>query len=117
MVEIKLQVPEKLAARLAPIGPWIPTVLELSVIGFKTSAARTAAEIIDFLSDSPTPAQVLDYHVSDRAQERLRRLLVLNRGEALGADEEAELDELQKIEHVVVMLKAQACATTDERPE
>jgi hypothetical protein len=108
MVEITLRLPDEVAARLKPMGPWLSTALELTSVGFKTPAAETAAEIIHFLSTSPAARMVLAYHVSDRAQERLGRLLSLNQGGALSALEKAELDEMERIEHVVVMLKAQA---------
>ena len=39
MVEIRMQVPDSLAQRLQPMHDWLPTVLELSLIGFKTPAA------------------------------------------------------------------------------
>ncbi len=47
------------------------------------------------------------YNVSDRAQERLRRLLAINEAGLVSEAEQAELDEIEKIEHVVILLKAQ----------
>jgi len=102
-----MQVPEELAKRIQPIRSWLPTILELSLIGYRTLATETATEIIQFLSINPTPQEVLHYHVSDRAQKRLRRLLTLNEAGLLGEVEERELDELQQIEHVIILLKAQ----------
>ena len=81
--------------------------LELSLAGFKTPAAETAAEVVEFLATGPTPADVLDYHVSERAQERLRRLLALGAGGALSAEENAELDEIEHLESLLIRLKAQ----------
>ncbi len=107
MVQMTMQVSEELAERLRPIGSWLPTVLELSLVGFKTVAAATATEVIQFLSQEPTPQNVLDYHVSERAQARLQRLLALNAAGLLGEAEQLELDEMQRIEHIVIMLKAQ----------
>jgi hypothetical protein len=46
-------------------------------------------------------------HVSDKAQERLRRLLAINAAGLAAAEEQAELDEIQQIEHIVILLKAQ----------
>ena len=107
MVQLTMQVPDELARRIQPIGSWLPTVIELSLIGCKTLAAATAAETIQFLSKNPAPQEVLDYHVSERAQERLQRLLTLNQAGLLSEMEQLELDELQQIEHIVIMLKAQ----------
>lgn len=108
MVEFTLQLPDKLAQRLHPIHPWLPTVLELSLVGFRTPAVQTASEIIGFLSTGPTPAEVMAYQVSDRAQERVRRLLTMNEAALLSPEEQTELDEIEQIEHIMIMLKAQA---------
>lgn len=107
MVDMTMQIPDELAKRIQPIRPWLPTILELSLVGFKTLATETASEVIHFLSTNPSRKKVLNYHVSERAQKQLRRLLALNEAGLLGEDEQAELDELQKIEHTIVVLKAE----------
>ena len=108
MVEMTVQVPDRLAQRLRPMSPWLATVLELSLVGFKTPAVQTASEIIDFLSTGPSLSEVAAYTVSERAQERLRRLLALNEAGMLSSEEQAELDEIEQIEHIMTLLKAQA---------
>lgn len=112
MVEMTMQVSDELAKRIQPIRPWLPTIIELSLVGFKTLATETASEVIHFLSTNPSRKKVLNYHVSGRAQKRLRRLLALNEAGLLGEDEQAELDELQKIEHTIIMLKAELAKKT-----
>jgi len=107
MVKMTMQVPDELAKRIQPIRSWLPTILELSLVGFKTLAIKTATEIIQFLSTNPSPQELLDYNVSERAQARLQRLLTLNESGMLGEAEQLELDELQQIEHTMIMLKAQ----------
>jgi hypothetical protein len=116
MVQMTMQVSEELAERLRPLGAWLPTVLELSLVGFKTVAAATATEVIEFLSQDPTPQDILDYHVSERAQTRLQRLLTLNAAGMLGETEQLELDELQRIEHIVIILKAQVATERQQEP-
>lgn len=107
MVEMTMQVSEELAQRLQPLGTWLPAVLELSLVGFRTVAAATASEVIEFLSHNPTPQEVLAYHASERAQTRLQRLLALNAAGMLGEEEQLELDEVQRLEHLLILLKAQ----------
>ncbi len=108
MVQITLQVTEQLAQQLEPMSDWLSTILELSLIRFKTPAVQTASEIMDFLASNPTSDDLLNFHVSDRAQERLQRLLAINQAGMASAEEQAELDEISQIEHVIIMLKAQA---------
>jgi hypothetical protein len=116
MVQMTLNVSDKLAARLQPLGVWLPTVLELMLVGCKTVAAATATEVIEFLSHDPTPEDILAYHASERSQTRLQRLLALNAAGQLGEAEQQELDELQQIEHIVVMLKAQLASPLPQEP-
>ncbi len=106
MVQLTMQVPEDLAKRIQPIRSWLPTILELSLVGFRTLATETAAETIQFLLTNPSPQEVFNYHASERAQQRLQRLLTLNEAGLLGEAEQLELDELQRIEHTLIMLKA-----------
>jgi hypothetical protein len=106
MVQLTMQVPDELARRIQPMSAWLPTIIELSLIGFKTLATAASTEVIEFLSKNPSPKEVLDYHVSDTAQARLQRLLTLNEAGSLSEAEQLELDELQRLEHVIVMLKA-----------
>lgn len=106
MIEMTFQVSDELAERLQPLGPWFPTVIELGLLGFRTRATAVVREIADFLSTSPTPQEVLDYHVSEEIQLRLRRLLALNSEGLLAEDEQRELDELSQLEHMLIMLKA-----------
>ena len=106
MVQLTMQVPDELAKRIQPIRSWLPTILELSLVGFRTLATETATETIQFLLTNPSPQEVLNYHASERAQQRLQRWLALNEAGLLGETEQLELDELQRIEHTLIMLKA-----------
>jgi hypothetical protein len=108
MIEMTMRVPDSLAPKLRRMTLWLPTVLELGLIGFKTPTAQTVAELVEFLSEGPSPSQVAAYTVSDRAQQRLRRLLALNQAGLLSAEEQAELDEIEELDHFVTMLKTQA---------
>lgn len=108
MVEMTMRVLDNLAPKLRRMDKWLPTVLEISLLGFKTPAAQTASELIGFLAKGPTPKQVASYKVSEHSQQRLRRLLALNQSSLLSEEEQAELDELESLEHIVTMLKVQA---------
>lgn len=106
MAEVTLPIPDDLAERIRGMEEWMPTVLELGLSGFRTPAAETASEVIQFLSTNPSHQDVRDFHVSDRAQNQLQRLLALNQAGMLSEQEHSELNELQMIEHIVILLKA-----------
>lgn len=98
--------PDELAERVAPFSRWLPAVLEISLLALKTPAVEAAGELIEFLATNPSPRNVHAYHASERAQERMNRLLTLNQAGVLGEAEQRELDELIKLEHLVITLKA-----------
>lgn len=117
MLEMTMQVPDTLGQRLRPMLTWVPIILELSLAGFKTPAVRVVSEVIAFLSTGPAPEQVAMFTVSERAQQRMRRLLTLNQAGLLSEDERDELDELEQLEHLLIMLKAQTRKRLAGAPE
>ena len=116
MVQMTIQVPDELAKKFQPIGPWLPTVIELSLIGFKTLATAVATEVIQFLSKNPSPQEFLNYHISQAGQERLQRLLALNQSGNIAEAEQLELDELEHLEHTLTMLKIQLAKQLQGEP-
>jgi hypothetical protein len=73
------------------------------------------AEVLDLLVSAPTPEQIIAFHASDSAQERLRVLLDANRNGALSADEKAELDEMNRVNHFFTLIKARAMKVLKDR--
>jgi hypothetical protein len=65
-------------------------------------------EVFSFLLHAPTPAQIIDFHASTAAQQRLRYLLEANQEGSLSDGERAELEEASQINHFVLRLKAKA---------
>jgi hypothetical protein len=116
MTQMTVHIPDDLAIKVQPLGAWLPTVIELGLVGFKTQAVAAATELTEFLSQNPPPQELLQYHASPQSQERLRRLLALNESGLLSTSEGRELDELQRLEHIVVMLKAQVAEQLRSQP-
>lgn len=63
-------------------------------------------EVVDFLLTSPTPQQIIDFHASEATQMRVRYLLDKNRNGVLTDAEKAEMEELSRVNHFVILLKA-----------
>ncbi len=66
------------------------------------------SEGLDFLVSAPTPVQIIAFHASDGAQERLRTLLGSNRNGTLSTEEKAELDEMNWVNHFFTLIKGRA---------
>lgn len=106
MTTLTVDISDKVAAQIAPMQRWLSTILELTLLGLRTPAIATVTEIVEFLAQDPTPQEIFRYHVSERAQMRMRQLLALNREGLLSESEQLELDEMEKIQHIVIMFKA-----------
>jgi hypothetical protein len=70
--------------------------------------ANIQDEVLSFLLSSPKPQDIIGFHASDVAQERLRYLLEANRQGILSREERAELDEASQMNHLMILLKARA---------
>lgn len=116
MVQMTVQLPDDLAVKIQSLDRWLPAILKLSLLGFKTMATASATEVLEFLLRNPSPEEFVRFHVSDQAQDRSRRLLALNAAGLLSEAEQAELDEQERLEHLVIMLKAQAAKQIQSQP-
>ncbi len=72
-------------------------------------------EVLDFLISAPTPEQIIAFHASETAQERLRMLLDSNRNGTLTAEGKAELDEMSQMNRLVTLIKARAMKAIKDR--
>ena len=121
MAQLTIQIPDELASRLEPLRDRLPELLLQLIETFsKTTSTvpeRTAsateppsvyAEVLDFLIKRPTPQEIAAFKVSSQAQERLRTLLEKNQEAILTAEETAELDVYEQLEHLMLLLKARA---------
>jgi hypothetical protein len=121
MAQLTIQIFDELASRLEPLRERLPELLlQLLETPSKTTltgAERTAsaieppsvyAEVLDFLIKRPTPQEIAAFKVSLQAQDRLRTLLEKNQEATLTAEETAELDVYEQLEHLMLLLKARA---------
>ena len=69
---------------------------------------RIFDEIVDFITLTPQPEQILRFRPSAAAQQRLEDLLFKKREETLDDVEKHELDQYLTIEHIMRLAKARA---------
>jgi hypothetical protein len=104
MTTISIDVPDELAAQLERVRDRLPELLALSLQQPLAPAALYRA-ILDFLVSNPSPTDLAMFAPPAEVQERLRLLLGRERNGQATPAEKDELDEYERIEHLIVMLK------------
>jgi hypothetical protein len=132
MAQITIDIPDDLARRLAPFQSQFSdlftrliatTLLEQTTPDRTTSVTNsietsgTYQEILDFLIDRPTSAQIINFKVSAASQSRLQILLQKNREVTLTAAETAEIDLYQQLDTLIGFLKIRAYAALQAMPQ
>ncbi|MGL6345004.1 MAG: hypothetical protein ACRC80_38350 [Waterburya sp.] len=105
MAQITIEVPDELSKKLVQLGDRLPELLALS-LQQPAIPAHIYRYIIDFLASEPTPEQIINFRPTPEMQERLSILLNRSQGGKLTFTEQKELDEYERIEHLIVMLKS-----------
>lgn len=105
MAQITLEVPEELKEKLTAMGDRLPELLALS-LEQPPLPAKIYQYIVDFLASEPTPSQIREFRPTNEMIERLQTLLTRNQQGILTTTEEEELKEYERIEHLIIMLKA-----------
>lgn len=105
MATITIDIPDELSDQLAQVRDRIPELLALS-LQQPAVPAHIYREILDFLASQPTPEEILAFRPTPEMLARLTLLLERSHSGLLTPAEQAELDEFERIEHVVVLLKA-----------
>jgi hypothetical protein len=131
MAQITIDIPDELAQRLAPFqsqfSDLFTRLIATKLLAPPTTAPATPTanpntsgtyqEIIDFLIDRPTSAQIINFKVSTASQSRLQILLQQNREAALTAAETAEIDLYQQLDTLIGFLKIRAYAALQATPQ
>ena len=105
MPTITLDVPEELSDQLAAVRDQLPELLTRT-LQQPTLPAHIYRYVLQFLASNPTPQQIASFGPTPEMQERLRTLLARNSDGELTPAERIELDEYERIEHLMVMIKA-----------
>ncbi|WP_373481016.1 hypothetical protein [Geminocystis sp.] len=105
MAKITLEVPDELSEQLLQIGDQLPELLALS-LQQPLLPAKIYHYILDFLASKPTTEQIVAFRPTAQMQERLNSVLTRSKTGELTSTEKQELDEYERIEHLIIMLKA-----------
>jgi arsenate reductase-like glutaredoxin family protein len=127
MAQITIDIPDDLAQRLAPFQNQFSYLFTRLIAtrlleppttdSANPNTSSTYQEILDFLCDRPTSAQIVNFKVSPASQSRLQTLLQQNRETALTAAETAEIELYQQLDTLIGFLKIRAYAALQATPQ
>ena len=105
MATSTLELPNELAEALIRAGDRLPELLALS-LQQPALPAHIYRYVLDFLASQPTMEQLSAFGPTPEMTARLQTLLARQVAGDITPAEVAELDEYERIEHLIVMLKA-----------
>ncbi len=113
MTTITLEVLDSLASQLDPLRNRLPEILLQTIGAWSQNPSLSLSiksfpvyeEMMDFLTSSSTPEQIVSHQPSPLLQERLEELLEKNREEELTEAEAAELNAFEQVNDVMNSLK------------
>ena len=108
-MQLTIEIPETLAQRLETEREPLAEIIESGLRLRKwVGGSGVAQEVIDFLAHGPRPEEIIAFRPSAAAVTRSRELLRRNREESLAPGEEAELEEMALLDHLLTLIKAKA---------
>ena len=73
-----------------------------------TTASPAYLELVDFIAAGTTPETIIAFRPSQQAQARVASLIARKQEGSLSPDEQSELEDFLHLEHILIMVKAQA---------
>lgn len=108
-MQLTIDIPERLAHRLESQRAHLAEIIEGGLrLRDWVGASALAQEVVGFLAKGPRPQEILAFRPSAAAVTRSQELLQRNKAGALTPAEEAELDEMALLDHLVALIKAKA---------
>lgn len=105
MTTVTIEVPDELSYLVAQAGDRLPELLA-QILKEPTLPAHVYRYILDFLAARPTPEQVAAFGPTPEMVGRLQTLLEREAKVETTQAEKAELDEYERLEHLMVMIKS-----------
>ena len=105
MATVTIEVPDELSELVARAGDRLPELLAQS-LKEPTLPAHVYRYVLDFLASRPTPEQAAAFGPTPEMANRLRTLLGRESEGEITSAEKAELDEYERLEHLMMLIKS-----------
>ena len=103
MAQLTIEVPDALLPELEQVRSKLPMLLTQWITSARSVKQdihqTTSQEVLSFLMTQPTPQDILNFKVSERAQTRLKIMLDRNCDGGLSEDESFELNGYEQLGH------------------
>lgn len=106
MSTITIEVPDELSDLLAEVGDRLPELVAQSLQQTALPRAAVYRYVLDFLASNPSAEQIAAFGPTPEMTDRLRVLLARDADNNIRPAEQAELDEYERLEHQMIMIKA-----------
>lgn len=115
MTTITIEVPDELSEQLNQHRHRLTEMLAGSLRQPPLSA-EVYRYILNFIASEPTPEEIAAFEPTPEMTERRRTLVAREKTNEITPSEKAELDEYDRIEHLVVMIKTRNLPFLTGRP-
>lgn len=105
MATITIEVPDELSELIASVGDRLPELLA-DTIRRPVLPASVYRHVLDFLAGDPSAEEVAAFGPTPEMVERLRVLVAREAAGEATPEEKAELDEYERLEHLMIIIKA-----------
>ena len=103
-----IDISEKLAHQVQPEREHLEEILQLGLQQRRAQVSGLRREFLVFLACGPQSHEIIAFQPSPAAVQRVRELLRLNQEGALSTEDEAEMDDIAELDHIITQVKAQA---------
>ncbi|MBI4659008.1 MAG: hypothetical protein HY735_09200 [Verrucomicrobia bacterium] len=107
-MQLTIEIPEELARQVGPEREHLAEILNLGLRQHRAQASGLRREFLGFLARGPKPSEIVAFRPSAAVVERACELLRRNQETTLTPEEEAEMDDIAELDHVITQAKAQA---------
>ena len=107
-MQLTIDLPDELGLRVQPEREHLADIIERGLQQRRSELSGLRRELIAFLARGPQPREILAYRPPAPFIERASELLHRGKAGPLSQSEEAELDEISSLDHLMSLIKAEA---------